>query len=315
MMRGYGALLAALLTVAWAGDAVAAPGDSKRSEMRAKREVQVAGMATFNVEPDEVVVSVTICTEDEKSIIAAKQDNDKRTLAVLALREKYKLDKSQVEIRQFSMEPVWNPSYQGRAVDRSLRNVVAYRVTRDLTFTLKDFRTIELLIGDAVQAGATSIDSVVFRTTKHDVHQVEARRRAVDYARKKAAHLAELNGLKLGKATEITENVEWNNRMGEGSGMGGMMGDSVRVTRPQSHPSGEAQILLVSDSKPAASTTNSSLGESASADQGGANKNGAGKDVAKTAAPTLPESTAAELIQPESIAIQAVVNITFEMLE
>lgn len=48
-------------------------------------------------------------------------------------------------------------------------------------------------------------------------HQVEARRLAVEYARDKAVHLAELNQMKLGAAVSITEDVEYN---GDATGFG-----------------------------------------------------------------------------------------------
>jgi len=72
--------------------------------------------------------------------------------------------------------------------------------------------------------GANRVTGILFRTTKHREHQVEARRLAVAYAKEKAGHLAELNDLALGKAITIEEDVEGDNHtMGSGGGMGGGM--------------------------------------------------------------------------------------------
>ena len=79
--------------------------------------------------------------------------------------------------------------------------------------------------------GANTVSGILFRTTKHREHQFEAHQLAVAYAREKAGHLAELNGLALGKAITIEEEVEGDiHTRGFGGGMGGMAGDSTSNT-------------------------------------------------------------------------------------
>lgn len=118
----------------------------------------------------------------------------------------------------------------------------------------------------------------IFVTTKHREQQFEARKLAVEHAKEKAAHLTELNGLKLGKAIRIEESVEGDIHT-EGFGFGGMAASDAGE-RP-----GRAKIHLVAADLPA-----TKRGEK------------------PPAAPRKP-------IAPGQLTISATVTITFELTE
>ncbi len=59
------------------------------------------------------------------------------------------------------------------------------------------------MVSDALAAGITRLDEVLYVTTKHREYQFQARELAMDIAKEKAGHLAEMNGLKLGKPIRI----------------------------------------------------------------------------------------------------------------
>jgi uncharacterized protein len=239
------------------------------------RTIKVSAMREIEVVPDEVVLSLSVITEDEKSPLPAKAENDKRTRAILKTIKSHGVEDKYVKIDCLEIHPV----YQHR--DQTL---IQYTVTRGIDVTLQNFDLLEPILSDALGVGANRVGGILFRTTKHREHQFEARRLAVAYAREKAGHLAELNGLALGKAITIEEEVEGDIHTRGSGGMGGGMGEMTNSFKANT---GRARIVLV----------------------------GMGKDRegGEVAAQTTPD--ARQTIAPGTITISATVTITFELKE
>lgn len=220
------AAVSVLTALAFGPTAFSQPAPTGEAAPPAKsqeRTVRVSAQSVVHVSPDEVVISLEVATRD-KDLTTAKTDNDKRTQAILALGKKYRLADNAVKIDTFTIQ---------RQYDRSEQVFIGYRVNRQIEFVLSDFNEFDSLISSALAAGATSLDNILLRTTKHLEHQWEARRKAVEIAKEKAGHLASLNGLVLGKAIEIEEGVEGDDHTGGMGGMGGFMAnkesDKVKI--------------------------------------------------------------------------------------
>jgi len=184
------------------------------------RTITVSAMAEFEVPPTEVILSLAVVTENE-DLMVAKHVNDGVTRDVLKLAEKYDVAREHFEVDTLSIQP----KFEGRTYFGK-RELVGYTVTRGIDVTLKNFDQLEPVLSDALDAGANRVSGILWRTMEHRKHQFEARRRAVEHAKEKASHLAELNGLKLGRATNIQEDVEgrWNRQTGGFGGFGGISG-------------------------------------------------------------------------------------------
>lgn len=168
----------------------------------AQRTIEVSAGSEIYVVPDEVLLTVEVTTK-KKEILGAKSENDRRTRAILKLAAKHAIPEKHVQIDYLNIGPQYERPKQGAPLE--LRG---YRVVRSIQFTLRDFAVLEPLLSDALAAGATEVDGILFRTTRHREHQFEARRLAVVHAKEKASHLAELNGLKLGKPITIEHGLE-----------------------------------------------------------------------------------------------------------
>jgi uncharacterized protein YggE len=127
------------------------------------------------------------------------------------------------------------------------------------------------------------VGDLLFRSTKNREMQVDARRKAVEYAKEKASHLAQLNASKLGKALKIEENVEAKRETtGYGMAMGGMSASaSLRTPKLWTDVHLTADVPNIAGDAPAATD--------------GANKG--------------------PVLAPGVIVIDATVTITFEMVE
>jgi uncharacterized protein YggE len=179
------------------------------------RAVSVTAKAEIEVQPDEVLISLGMSTVD-KELLTAKSDNDAKTRAVLDLADKYRLEDSCFQITNLTIEPAYE---QQEHAGKSKSVFVGYHVHRAIKVTLTNFDIVEALTSDALKAGVSQLDGILFRTRKHAEHQVEVRKRAVEYAREKATHLAELNGLALGKAVTIEEGIEGDEHVSQGQTM------------------------------------------------------------------------------------------------
>ena len=260
-MRALPICLSVVLTMAAAALAAEPPA----------RTIKVSAMRSIEVVPDEVVLSLSVVAEDEESPIVAKALNDKRTRAILAALKKHRIDDKYIKIDCLEMRPSHHPN-TGELVD--------YRVTRGIEITLQDFNRLEPVLSDSLQAGANRVSGILFRTTKHREHQIEARRLAVAYAKEKAGHLAELNDLALGKAITIEEDVEGDSHTIGSGGMGGAGGMSMS-------DKGTSKFMLASMTK----------------------------DEKKADAKTPATPDAGQTIAPGTITVSATVTITFELKE
>jgi uncharacterized protein len=218
-----------------------------------QRTVKVAAMRDIDVTPDEVVLSLVVNTEDETDLIAAKSENDRRTAAVLKAIKSRHIEDKNLKIDCLEIRPTYdsNNRYQ----------LVEFVVHRKIEVTLQDFSIMEPILTDAIQAGVNGVDGILFRTTKHREYQFEARRSAVEYAKEKAGHLAELNGLVLGKAITIEEDVE-----GDIHTNGGGMSWGVTARNNSQLPSPSVKIFLASQKKSEPESQNAGSAKATDAD-------------------------------------------------
>jgi len=253
-----------------------------------KRTVNVSAMAEVKVAPDQVVFTLGITTQDQESLAGAKAANDQKTRAVLAVLQKNGVPKENIQVSSIQMGPVYKKRFtqdagRQRVIEES--QVDYYYVTREIEVVLTQFEAVERSIDGVLAAGASHVSDLLFRSTKNREMQVEARTKAVEYAKEKAGHLAALNGLKLGKALEIAEDVESSRHTtGYGSAAGmGAPSDSASLRTPK--PWAEIRLTAAGPKAPGATRAN-------------AENAGAG-----------------QLLPPGIIVISATVTITFEMVE
>jgi uncharacterized protein YggE len=78
-----------------------------------------------------------------------------------------------------------------------------YRVVRTIVVSVNEIPKFEPVLASLIKQGGFKINAISLEHSQLAQHQAEARRRAYADARQKASQLAELDGLKLGKAWRI----------------------------------------------------------------------------------------------------------------
>ncbi len=183
------------------------------------RVVSVSAQSEFRVTPDEAIIAFSVETQD-RQLPAAKVQNDAITGDIFDFVQEQQISEDSFRVTALQIGPRY---------DRN-RQPVGYGVTRSFEVRTPDFALVDRLISGIVDAGGDdiTIDELKLQLRDQREHQVEARRLAVEYARAKATHLAELNNMVIGDAVSISEDVEYNDDAG---GFGGFGGGLARADR------------------------------------------------------------------------------------
>ncbi len=191
------------------------PPKSGRCEERV-RVVTVSAQSEFRVSPDEAIIAFSVETHD-RQLPVAKTENDAITEDIFDVVQEQQISADSFRVTALQIGPRY---------DRN-RQPVGYGVTRSFEIRTADFALVDRLISGIVEAGGDeiTIDELRLQLRDQREHQVEARRLAVEYARAKAVHLAELNQMVIGNAISITEDVEYNDDAG---GFGGGLASADR---------------------------------------------------------------------------------------
>ncbi|MCY2990899.1 MAG: SIMPL domain-containing protein [Planctomycetota bacterium] len=251
------------------------------------RTITVSAQSEIRVTPDEAIIAFSVFTQ-AKVLLTAKVDNDSLTTEIVKTVRSLAVAAEDFKVTDVDVGP------------RQEHGVFeGYGVTRSFEIRTADFSKIDPIIGGLVEAGGDtiSISRLKLQVRDQRKHQVEARRLAVEYAKEKAAHLAELNQMKLGTAVSITEDVECN---GNATGFGGfgMGGGMTGVEHPSQSPVAALPHSPVVRPRPQILMVN------------------------EPTKPTLPsvqtkeeqEAAAKVLLSPGQVSVNAVVKIEFELL-
>ncbi len=165
--------------------------------------ISVTGDAEVRVPPDEVAMVFGVETWD-KDIRKAKTANDDRIKRILAMTKDYGIDPKYVQTDQISVDPRYR---NGNYTDGDF---IGYFVRKTIVVTLKDVSKFEDVYTGALNAGATHVQGIEFRTTELRKNRDQARSLAIQAAREKATALAAELGRKVVKAQSINEEyVGW----------------------------------------------------------------------------------------------------------
>lgn len=179
-----------------------------------QRSISVDARSEVRVAPDEAVLEFDVDTLNREAVTVAKTENDRISVRVTRALKKLALEPEALRVTGLDI---------GKRYDNGVRRFLGYGVTRSFEIRTGKFEEVEKAIAVLVELAedAIEVSDLSYRVKDQRKHQTEARRLAMQYAREKAAHLAELNGLTLGLASEIRTNVEETDSSGGFYGFGG----------------------------------------------------------------------------------------------
>lgn len=203
-----GLMALALVTGTIAGCSTAARTPLEVSPLQIKVNSQqegiwVSGQGKVTVEPD--IANISLGIEAQASTVSDAQAQAASAMdKVMDVLTRNGVAKKDIQTQRFNISRVtrWD--------DKNQREIViGYRVTNTVSAKIRDIDKAGATIDAVAQAGGdlTRINSIYFSIDDPTAYQNQAREKALADAKAKAAQMASLTGVKLGKATYITENL------------------------------------------------------------------------------------------------------------
>lgn len=163
--------------------------------------ISVSGTARVLVVPDEVVVSMS-AQAYEKDLALAKSSTDAGIAAVRSAVRDLKIPDDRVQTDSIDISVDWRTSDNRPAYGAENRY---FKVQRGITVILSSPEQLDGLLTRSLAGGITSVDGIVFRTSRLAELRASARLQAAQAARAKAEALATALGAHLDRATAISE--------------------------------------------------------------------------------------------------------------
>jgi hypothetical protein len=225
--------LSLLLTALGLVAPVAAAPDSPEP-----RTVTVTGDAEVKVPPDQVILTLGVETWN-KDLATAKRQNDEIVSRVLKVAEDHGVAPQHIQTDYISIEPRYKlGTYE-------VGDFIGYFVRKTIVITLKDITAFEELLSDALEAGATHVHGIEFRTSELRKHRDAARSLAIRAAEEKAIALAGELDQDVGRPTDIREEYNgWWSPYNSWWGRGwGALGAAQNVIQESGAPQGMESTL------------------------------------------------------------------------
>ena len=161
------------------------------------RTITVTGTGRVLVAPDVADLRLGVTTT-EPTVEKARSGNAAAMSRVLAALRAAGIEARDIQTSNLSLSPAYD--YSGptpRLTGHTLQNTVAV--------TIRELANVGRAIDGALEAGATTVDSISFRVDDLAPHEQAARRLAVEDARAKAEVLAAASGVSIAGVGSISE--------------------------------------------------------------------------------------------------------------
>jgi len=200
-----------------------------------KTTFDVDGEGKVTAIPDTAEINLGIQVNKPTVEAAQKEANEKINkitdeLKKLGIEEKF------IKTINYSLYP----EYDYRAGQK----IVGYNVNITLKIKVKDFDKINQVIDTATSLGANQIGNLSFTIDDEKLEELkmEARKQAIEKAKKKAKEIANAGGLRLGRIVNISESIpssSYPSPLLREAGIGGTEEDSKTEIQP-----GESEITV-----------------------------------------------------------------------
>ncbi len=165
--------------------------------------IWVTGVGTVTVIPDLAIVSMGVQAQASTVVDAQQQAAGSITSIMAALKTKGVADKD-IATQGYSITPVY--SYNPTTGKQTLEG---YTAANTLTLKIRNVGNAGVVIDAASAAGGNNsiVNSVTLKVDQPEQYNDAARKAAVTDAANRAKQLANLTGVKLGRATYINETL------------------------------------------------------------------------------------------------------------
>jgi uncharacterized protein len=164
----------------------------------APRTIKVTGSAEMQVAPDKVVWNIS-CSDENLSLLAAKESNDQKMKAIMGLVETLNVASDDIQAGSLSISREYDYDK-----DRRNRTFKHFRVSRHVQITQRDMTRFDEYLEKLVGAAEVEVNLSLQSSKMHD-YRWENRLEAMRLAKKKAKAMLEVVGAELGDVLTVDE--------------------------------------------------------------------------------------------------------------
>jgi uncharacterized protein YggE len=165
--------------------------------------IQVTGTAEIQVVPDEVTFFLRVHKSD-KSLVAAKAQNDENVKKILDLAKRFGIAAQDVKTDYISVAEKYD-RVKPRGEEEYKSVFAGYTISKTVIVKLKNISRFEEFFSDVVSIGVTEIGNVSFESSQLRKFRDQARAMAIRAAKEKAEAIVKEIGQSIGKAVSIEE--------------------------------------------------------------------------------------------------------------
>jgi len=162
------------------------------------KTISVQGQGKVYAKPDIAIVDLSVVT-DGTNLKTVQDKNSAKMNKVTEFLKGFGIEEKDIKTINYQIYPRYN--YENRVIPQ----IIGYEITQALEVKIRALDKIGDILDKSVSAGINQVSSLRFWVDKDEDLKEQARKLAIDDAKKKADKLASNLGIKLVKLTGFTE--------------------------------------------------------------------------------------------------------------
>jgi uncharacterized protein len=164
--------------------------------------ITVTGTGEVQTRPDIVEIRLGVLTEASTAAEALRRNTEAMDALLETLRER-NIERRDIQTAQFNVAPRYHYDRSGERPPQ----IVAYQVSNQVRVKVRKIDDLGTILDKVVQQGANQIHGINFSVDDPTEFLDEARKKAIDDARRKAKLYAEAAEVQVGRPLLIQERI------------------------------------------------------------------------------------------------------------
>lgn len=165
------------------------------------RTVSVSATGSVSAEPDVAYVSTGVVTEADTAKEALARNSAAMAKLIDGLKA-MRIAPKDIQTTTINVEPRYSQPKDGRA-----SAINGYRVVNQVRLVVRDVKRLGEILDQAITLGANQINRIAFDVDNAENLKDDARKKAMENARRRAELYAKAAGAQLGQVVRIAEDV------------------------------------------------------------------------------------------------------------
>lgn len=191
-------ILTSLLVASVVLSACAPAGTAVSTPAAERKLITVVGQGEAKGNPDQARVNVGVDVF-EPEVSQAVEKNEATIKAIMEALAGLGIAQEDIQTSNYSLYA------EQRYGDQGAEGISGYRVSNQVSVTIRDIARVSEVLEEVINAGANNIYGVEFILSETAALESQARENALSDAEKRASELAQMSGVELGEILAISE--------------------------------------------------------------------------------------------------------------